>query len=478
MAESAFARRQREMAAARKALVAFALGMPSLVVAAACLVACTLAMRQESESHNRIRYIKAGRQAVERENWAAGEMIGRKLVDLRPDDPTGRYLIALCADAQGETERAWRLMTQIAPRTAPGFAPAQWWLVCKLSRQSRQAGIQTVEEIRDRLRQFVILERDHAQAHMMLGQSELALANIDDALAQMDRAADLAPAYHLTVARVAARMGRTAPARSHAERAGFWLKRPIEQSPEDIDARLHWVDALAMTGEFRRAEEVLLEGLQLDPDPRLAGRLVQLSVTAFDVISQQPTRLQQGVRQQLAILERALAMAPQHEGLLKRLAMLSIDPLDTERKAAALLQPTLDAGTAPLAVRMVLGNDALQREDFVAAREHLEAAHRLEPGFSVCLNNLALALAQSEEAELERALSLADAAVQAEPDRPEFRETRGQILVKLERYEEAIPELREGLKSPGPIWQTHAVLADAYDAVGETQQAAYYRSQQ
>jgi tetratricopeptide (TPR) repeat protein len=477
MAESAFARQRREFAAYRRSLASLVLGLPAVAAALACLLGLTFAGRQQHAGDHRARYLAAAHAALKNEDWSSVEMYARKLVDLRPDDPVGKYYLALCADADEDTSRARRLMKQIAPPDRPGFAPAQWWLVCDLTRDGRTLSIEQAEQVRRHLLQYLAAQERDAAARMLLGQVELALGNLDEALRQMKRAADVDPAGSLIAARVGARFGRSGYSRAHADQACRWLAIQVHNRPHDVEARGQWAEALAMTGRFSQAASVLIEGLAHDDDPRLRAQLVRLAVASFDVIARRQVRTPADFQQQLALINRTLPLAPAHEPLLVRLIRLSADPFDLDRQAAAMLQQQIASAGLPTSVLRRMGQEAVRQQDFALAGECLQAVVARQPDSAVDLNNLAWVLAQHEQEHLPRALQLVEGAIAAVPERAEFRETRGQILARMQRYEEAIAELKRGLDSPGAFTQTNAVLADAYDAIGQTQLADYHRTQ-
>jgi predicted Zn-dependent protease len=94
---------------------------------------------------------------------------------------------------------------------------------------------------------------------------------------------------------------------------------------------------------------------------------------------------------------------------------------------------------------MLLGLDALEHNEPVDARRLLEAAHDLNSRDVLVANNLAWLLAHVEPLDLPRALALSDMAVRRRPMDPAFRGTHGHILLKLGRYQEALPHLLAAL---------------------------------
>ena len=117
-------------------------------------------------------------------------------------------------------------------------------------------------------------------------------------------------------------------------------------------------------------------------------------------------------------------------------------------------------------LHLMLGLDAYRHEQPEAARIHLERAYQLSPEAPPISNNLAFLLMNGPTPDLERALALVDAAWQRTPQQPHFHETRGQILVKLGRYREALNDLetaQRGIPASGPM---HLALATTYEKLG------------
>ena len=116
---------------------------------------------------------------------------------------------------------------------------------------------------------------------------------------------------------------------------------------------------------------------------------------------------------------------------------------------------------------LILGTAAATKGDLPQATFHLEQAHQRDPKLAVAANNLAYVLARSDPPQPEHALQLVDAALQILPQHPEFRETRGQILLMLGHPKEAILDLERVLKSLPGRSEVHASLAAAYQSLGD-----------
>ena len=112
------------------------------------------------------------------------------------------------------------------------------------------------------------------------------------------------------------------------------------------------------------------------------------------------------------------------------------------------LRDALVDGSSPAISHFIQGTSALMADDLDKATMHLKIASELMPRSGAILNNLAVAISTRGEAGLNEALKLSETAIETTPNAtPHFYETRGQILFRLERYLEAVPDLERALPS-------------------------------
>ena len=126
-------------------------------------------------------------------------------------------------------------------------------------------------------------------------------------------------------------------------------------------------------------------------------------------------------------------------------------------------------------LHLLLGLDAWKRGKQDEGILHLEQAYQLAPDVGLVVNDLAAMLATGPKPDLTRALALAETAVQHWPGETHFRDTRGQILVKLGRYKEALGDLEIAQRATPDNPSVHAALAIAYDHLGMSSLAEGHR---
>jgi predicted Zn-dependent protease len=173
-----------------------------------------------------------------------------------------------------------------------------------------------------------------------------------------------------------------------------------------------------------------------------------------------------------ALLELALELDASDEATLERFASLVND--DRVGQKVRMFLETRSA-ELPANVHAALGVAACARGDFVGARPHFAKVIDAHPDVPEAYNNLAWVLINAEPIDAEQALVLATRAVELSPDSAAFRETRGQVLVKLERWQEAVVDLERALNGLPSEAGIHDSLAKAYEALGKLEQAQQHR---
>jgi tetratricopeptide (TPR) repeat protein len=133
-------------------------------------------------------------------------------------------------------------------------------------------------------------------------------------------------------------------------------------------------------------------------------------------------------------------------------------------------------------IHLILGTSAIGEAEADSAKTHLEQALAQNPKVPATLNNLAWILSRQKEPDLDRAFGLADQAVKLAPSSPELRETRGQILAKQGKWQEALTDLESVLpyytNSPrleAELPQLHVAIATSYENLGNAEMAKLHR---
>ncbi len=474
MADSSFSRIQRQGHRQRKQLIALAWGLPTVLMLVGSLVALSHARKDREAGLVRRHYLGRLQQAAAREDWPLAALFCRKLSMIEPSEKAHRYQLALTIAAQGEDARAFQLMESIAPRDRKGHDSAHWWMARHLAAASDAGTRESLAAQNWHVTQFLRSHPDDIDARVFLARTEASLGNQAAAIEHLQRVVAKKPELHLVLSRLSGRAGDAAGVVTHAHRAVSIYEARLSERADDIEAMLHLADALALLERPGDAARVLDKGLRLTNHPQVRAGLVRLCLRSIDLLASHPEPAET-LEQRLQLIERALVLEPGQAEALKRLAKLVVETDSAASAAGDLLEIYLAEGTAPAVVHMILGAHALELDDTETAAIHFDAAHRLQPDFPACMNNLAWSLANTQPPQLLRASQLADGAIKLAPGRPEYHETRGQILLMLGRHREALPDLERGLQSAGDTSVTHAGLAEVYEVLGQRELAEKHR---
>jgi tetratricopeptide (TPR) repeat protein len=396
----------------------------------------------------------------------------RRLAQLQQQKPENLYGLALTHDALGETEFASFLMNELAPEDELGYAPAQLWLAGKdLTSPDRSARTRSraQKHLRNALAGHV---KDPEKVHGLLGQLYLAEHRIDDAEEHLALAVPSIPELRLAFARTLALKGRTERAQALAKEALEFHQAAAKADDRNIAARVAWAEAAAFLEDFPAAKRILEEGLVATNSPVYRLALAKIYLVWFDHVSR-TANTDLGTR--LAMLESGLRCDPNDPALLERLLAITKMPSVEGDHTVADLQKLLVRGEMPATIHFVLGVDAWRRNRTDEARVHWERANQLDPNSPSIANNLAVVLAGSNSPDLTQALRLVNMAIDRLPNEPSYRDTRGTILAKMGKWNEALPDLEAALSKNSQSPQLHKLLADTYEHLGMAAMAAEHR---
>jgi tetratricopeptide (TPR) repeat protein len=230
--------------------------------------------------------------------------------------------------------------------------------------------------------------------------------------------------------------------------------------------------------DFARAGRICEDGFRLnDPKSKEAAAYADLRqrmlISAYDSLANDPNT---PAAERFGMLDSAAKINPFDGMLLQKLIkFIRADGPEGER-TRQVFRELEDTGERSAIAHMILGEDCYEREKFADARHHWEKAYEYAKGaMPHVANNLAWVLSFQEPIELNKALGLVEAAI-SQSDTPLYHGTRGQILVKMHRYSDALPELERAKvlfgNDPRQGPQLFKALAETYENLGLTDEAA------
>jgi predicted Zn-dependent protease len=238
----------------------------------------------------------------------------------------------------------------------------------------------------------------------------------------------------------------------------------VEASKVDLPAsRMAWADALAMLEDYPAALLVLEAGWRQFENRTYLSPMGEVCAMWVEAIAR---RKPGDLTSRVTLVQRGLECAPQNDTLLRHLISLTHMEGPEAATARSTLTRMLTQGKASAILHFALGVDAWQHGQPTEARQHLALAYETAPHLPYVANNMAMILTLGDKPDLPQALAIIESVLEKFPNNPSFRETRGEILARSGRPQEAIADLEFALPLLPSKRAPHAALAQAYRALG------------
>ena len=410
------------------------------------------------------RYTRIAEQALAVKDFETARVASQRLLALDVE-PRRKHLfdLALSLGGLGQDKEAVSLLGNIAPIDKPGYLHAHFFVAQTLLAKTNMT-LQEIHTAEQHLKHVVTLDPHSGDANELLGRVYVRLGQWELAEKYLSEVVSGRPETTLLLAAVIKAEGDTVGARSWAERAAKFHRDKVEASKLDDPAnRLAWADATAMLEDYPAAFVILETGWRQYENKAYLSPMGEVCALWVDALA----RTKPGdLALRMTLIQRGLECAPQNETLIRHL--ISLTHLEGPEAATArdTLTRMLTEGKATAILHFTLGIDAWQHGHPEEARKHFALAYETAPHLPYVANNMAMILTVGDKPDLPRALAIIQSALAKFPNNPSFRETRGEILVRSGRSQEAIADLEFALPLLASKRAAHTALAEAYHSLG------------
>jgi len=382
-------------------------------------------------------------------------------MDTRSNDA---YLfgLALSLKGLGQEQEAAALLANLAPLDSAGYPPAHM-LIARVILANPNSHRDSLDSAASHLKRILAVQPENFEARMMLGQLYTKTGQWEQAKEYLETAYPSRKEAALTLALVAGYQRDETGFMRWAEQARVFFKAQVEARPGEPLLRIYWAEATLMLGEYKAALNILETGIMQSGD----AAYYQMAARVYSEWSRKVAQTSpDDLGRRLHLIQCGLDYAANNEQLLLQLIALSQLSGREAGQARAHLNQLLAQGGDTAMLHLCLGIDAWQRQRVKEARQHFSLAYEMAPQMPYVANNMAMILALGEEPDLPRALGIIQSVVDKFPKDPHFRDTRGRILGKLGRWQEAVRDLEYALPLVSAKGSTHALLAEAYRHLG------------
>ncbi len=421
------------------------------------------------------KYLDQARRAMEKENYGAAEVfLARVIADSNAADKQASFDLGEVYEQTDRKERAMGIFRDLAPDDRRGYPPAHRKQAMLLADQlTSQSDGDHIRLVRHHLthadaQRTPVMARAWASYYLALNQAEPAIERLELAVQQFPELSLLLGDLYLTT-------GKVENARTSFSNASDFLRERVEKDPQNRAARITFANTLLKLGDLNECRAVLELGLKLDPDGPYKQLLASLFTNRHDAMAQQEGNTVSSLLTQLRI---ALTYDPTFTPAYERLVSYGEGNVEGGGDLSDILADVIARGKEPGLAHFAMSILKWKENDIPATKWHLERAYSLLPDMPFVANNLAWILATEDPVDIDQALEVISPVVEKYPNEPRLLDTHATILMKQEKWTEALDGLERALmhqKNENARAELHTKLAEVCEQLNQSQLAAKHR---
>jgi len=413
----------------------------------------------------------SGAKPEKKELSRFAEVLFRRVQLLEPNERS-QFVIAVTMAQRGAIGQARKMLSKIAPDDRPGYPPAHAWIASNLLRQPITRETEPV--VIHHVKQAVKWERVPEQVLLLGGQLLLQRKDVKSSIELFRKAAEINPANNLALFQLSKLVDNKLMATEASTKAEKFFREQLEKAPHDLAARISLIQCLAVSDRLDEAEQVIQEGRQLSDAPELKRGQSEIYRLRFLRSMKQEGENWTG---DLQMLDLALRTDPTNALVGEEIAKLArLNDAAPSDDLIKKLQQFLAEGKATAATHAWIAELFLKRGNFKQALPHLEQVVTRLPDAAQYLNNLAFIIVDIAPERMDEALTMAQRAVQIEPNSGDYYDTLAKVLAALDRRTEAITALESAIERAPQRVDFHEGVAVLYVATGNASMAEQHRN--
>lgn len=421
-------------------------------------------------------YSLALSQAIEERDHGRVDLFERKLSALQMEVPKTRFNHALALEREGKLTEAYARMVSLAGPDRPGYPLAHIWIVEHLV--DGRLGLPPEETHRlvgKHLEQLDALSIEGESIDMLRAAWLAKEGRLNEAAALLEEHVTKLPAAAIESFRIHVKLDENDLARRDANEVCAQMRKLGEKSAvlsnEDYET---WAAAANLLQDQRTLNQVLREWYGKYPSSEGARKnIAALSAAEFNGLLRSPAPNPELLADRLRIV---IECADVKQNMRGHVALLYKQRI--ARPEIAAMFDLLGKSTPMSSVLAeTLGTAASANREWGKAQAYLQVAVDKDPKNAIAWNNLACVMIEQPNVPIDRAYAAVAKALELQPDDFNFRETRGEILLKLKRWQEAVDDLEYAVNGMPDSPAVHKSLYVAYEALGKKEMAALHQRQ-
>jgi tetratricopeptide (TPR) repeat protein len=396
----------------------------------------------------------------------------RRVLQLERNNKRALYYIAFQMSRYGKASSARPIMESLAPEKSNGLDMAHAWLASDMIQRALKGEPINRDVLKNHLKFGTVRENVGPGLLVAYGQLLQQDEQMSEAESIVNRAAKYEPKLLLNQIAYYRDKGMIGQAKASADSLIELVQANFDGEKGD-ESMVLAAQAYVSTDRIDEAIKLMQTGLTKRPrSPMLRRGMSDACRLKFHATTE---ATEKNVKVNLELLNVAMVADPTNLAVQQELNYLSkLGVGQTEETMEGLRTQIAMNGTS-FAARMIIAQSAHQKGDFETAANQYEVILAELPNMTLVLNNLAMLYAMIEPQKPEEALSMIDRAIVVSPNIPEFFDTRGEVMTRINRKPEAVESFKKALEMNPEKLKTREKLISLYDELGQEKEAASER---
>ncbi len=456
------------------------LTIPALILILLISLAAVIAFSGNSNNWRSNLLKKQLTTAFDADDFETAELLLARQVNDRPNDGDLEYRLALIQNEQGKKEEATMRMERLVS-TKRHKEAARWIVQTKFDKRKWQDLEAAEKDEFGNLTKLMYEEYENDPgAQSLYADYLIASGSLTKAMPVLEELARRNPLRGLQAAAVARQLGNEERATAIAQRSLATVSAMSEEDPRNLAISMAVARSQVFLKQFEDSINTLAKAVKLAKTPeeeKLARGAYGDAIVEFvnHIENSSAGSIEDRVRI-LEMMKTALNAAPTNPRVLTLVSNQVLATLGEDDEQIAAVRRSLVSGVSPGVSHFIRGTAALMKNNQELATRELKLASELMPLSSAVMNNLAVVMTRNKNVDPEQPLKMINEAIKISKNSPpHYYETRGQILMLMERYEEAIPDLERALAVESLAKKAHTDLALCYEKIGDPEVAQAHR---
>jgi tetratricopeptide (TPR) repeat protein len=420
-------------------------------------------------------------------------MFAQKLVEIKSDEPSHKYELALAKARCGEPQATIDILRSISPDDRAGFAEGHIWLAQYYGRTKvKDLTSEECEAMVDRHLKYALeSDPENQMAYITLAERSIArLQDLEENSDEWKHEIKEAIKYltEVTQGNVTMNQIRTIPRLAELRlklesiesvypmlsEAIIQMEPLAQRYPDEVQIWASMIQSAVLAEDYQRALDIVRMGVQTAKNPDVKSQIVSFASKIYLKEAAQYKNVVEPklFRRKVDILCQAINVNPNDREVCGELLSLIAGP---QKVNPEWVRDSIIGARLPGLVHCLLGIMEISKGDVLIGEKHWKIAEKQFPKSNIVINSLLFIAVSKRADDFPHLLDMTSLAIEMFPQQSTLYLTRGIHLFNLERYQEAIQDLLVANEKLPELIRSEQYLIKSFEKINDESNAAKHR---